>query len=87
LDILFLFDFHFGKLTLMSLPPIEHRSHFGSRYHIWSMRLARPFVVASDPWINPELRRFCAILFLMGLPILTSQTFFCELREEGDESR
>ena len=20
-----------------------HRSHFGSRYHIWSMRLARPF--------------------------------------------
>ena len=23
--------------------PIEYRSHFGSRYHIWSMRLARPF--------------------------------------------
>ena len=23
--------------------PVEHRSHFGSRYHIWSMRLARPF--------------------------------------------
>ena len=23
--------------------PSVHRSHFGSRYHIWSMRLARPF--------------------------------------------
>ena len=30
--------------------PSGHRSHFGSRYHIWSMRLARPFF-CYDGWI------------------------------------
>ena len=37
--------------------PNGHRSHFGSRYHIWSMRLARPFCHHPDPSLDsgPQL--------------------------------
>ena len=36
-----------SKMSAYADRPYVHRSHFGSRYHIWSMRLARPFYLMS----------------------------------------
>ena len=46
-----------SKLRTNVVEPCDHRSHFGSRYHIWSMRLARPFCF--EPPL--ALHRKCAL--------------------------
>ena len=51
----FIASFALQNISTSANAHIMHRSHFGSRYHIWSMRLARPFclrpsfVLASSP--------------------------------------
>ena len=45
------------KFIVVEATPYEYRSHFGSRYHIWSMRLARPFCWALDQSLGQRCRQ------------------------------
>ena len=71
-DSLFLYFLGYEKMSGFGSHPERYRSHFGSRYHIWSMRLARPFCIGpvsqpiwcrgcADPWPTCPGYRQCSL--------------------------